>query len=148
MEYYFKNIKVKKSLMPHKHPNKFNLFLAFSSCFEEQSFFDKSFSGIEQIKIQELTFLSEYFLMTALFCLTLFALFSLRFFSRNEHSSIKFLYDNQIIFLVILILFCYLALVSQQADISFLSLTSFNDTIQNDPLALFSKWILGISSIL
>lgn len=148
MEYYFKNIKVKKSLMPHKHPNKFNLFLAFSSCFEEQSFFDKSFSGIEQIKIQELTFLSEYFLMTALFCLTLFALFSLRFFSKNEDSSIKFLYDNQIVFLVILILACYLALVSQQADISFLSLTSFNDTIQNDPLALFSKWIIGISSIL
>lgn len=148
MEYSFKNIKVKKFWMPYKYHNKVNLLLGFSSCFEEQSFFDTSFSGIEQIKIQELTFLSEYFLMTALFCLTLFALFSLRFFSRNEHSSIKFLYDNQIIFLVILILFCYLALVSQQADISFLSLTSFNDTIQNDPLALFSKWILGISSIL
>ena len=110
--------------------------------------FDKAFSGIEQIKIQELTFLSEYFLITALFCLTLFALFSLKFFSRNGNSSIKFVYDNQIIFLVILILACYLALVSQQASISFLSLTSFNDTIHNDPLALFSKWIIGISSIL
>ena len=110
--------------------------------------FDKSFSGIEQVKIQELTFLSEYFLITALFCLTLFALFSLRFFSKSGHSSIKFVYDNQIIFLVVLILVCYLALVYQQASISFLSITSFNDTIQNDPLALFSKWVIGISSIL
>lgn len=54
--------------------------------------------SVEYIKVQELTFLSEYFLITALFCLTLFALFSLKLVVDEEHYLIKFQYNNQLIF--------------------------------------------------
>ena len=57
----------------------------------EELFFNKMAVSVEYIKIQELTFLSEYFLITALFCLTLFALFSLKFVVDQEHFLIKFL---------------------------------------------------------
>jgi NADH:ubiquinone oxidoreductase subunit 2 (subunit N) len=112
--------------------------------------FNQIFFKVEQIKIQELTFLSEYFLITALFCLTLFALFSFDFiyYSKKPQFSSKFWFDNQIIFLLIFILICYLILVYQQFNISFLMLTSFNDTILNDSLAVVSKLIIGIFSIL
>lgn len=106
------------------------------------------FLSVEQIKIQELTFLSEYFLITALFCLTLFGLFTLRFTSNSKESLVKFQYDNQIVFLLIYILVCYLILISQQMDISSLAFTSFNSTIYNDQLSLVSKFIIGTFSIL
>jgi proton-translocating NADH-quinone oxidoreductase chain N len=106
------------------------------------------FLSVEHIKIQELTFLSEYFLITAFFCLALFALFSLKSSSSNKkYFSFKFQYDNQLNFLVILILTFYLVLVYQQIDLSGLTLSSFNDSIINDPLAIFSKFIIGFSSI-
>ena len=104
--------------------------------------------SIAHVKIQELTFLSEYFLITALFCLTLFALFSLKIVVDEKHFSIKFQYNNQLIFLLIFVLTCYLILVYQQINLCQLALTSFNDTIYNDQLALISKLIIGISSIL
>lgn len=104
--------------------------------------------SVEYIKVQELTFLSEYFLITALFCLTLFALFSLKLVVDEEHYLIKFQYNNQLIFLLIFVLSCYLILVYQQTNLSLLALTSFNDTIYNDQLALVSKLIIGVSSIL
>ena len=104
--------------------------------------------SVEHIKIQELTFLSEYFLITALFCLTLFALFSLKVVVDEKHFLIKFQYNNQLIFLLIFVLTCYLILVYQQMNLSLLALTSFNDTIYNDQLAFVSKLIIGISSIL
>ena len=44
---------------------------------------------IDHIKTQELTFLAEYFLVTALFCLTLFALFSLKLVVDEKHFLIK-----------------------------------------------------------
>ena len=40
----------------------------------EGSFLNSILLSIEHIKIQELTFLAEYYLITALFCLTLFSL--------------------------------------------------------------------------
>ena len=110
--------------------------------------FNQAFLFVEQIKIQELTFLSEYFLITALFCLTLFALFTLRFVSSGKQSIVKFQYDNQIIFLLVYVLVCYLMLISQQMNISSLAFTSFNSTIYNDQLSLVSKFIIGIFSIL
>lgn len=110
--------------------------------------FNKVFLFVEQIKIQELTFLPEYFLITSLFCLTLFGLFALQFTSNSKESFAKFQYDNQIVFLLIYILVCYLILISQQIDISSLALTSFNGTIYNDQLSLVSKFIIGIFSIL
>jgi NADH:ubiquinone oxidoreductase subunit 2 (subunit N) len=112
--------------------------------------FNQVFFKVEQIKVQELTFLSEYFLVTALFCLTLFALFSFDFVlqSKKNFFFTRFWYDNQIIFLLIFILICYLILVYQQINISFLMLTSFNDTILNDSLALASKLIIGVFSVL
>jgi len=103
---------------------------------------------VEHIKIQELTFLSEYFLITALFCLTLFALFSLKMVVDEKHFLIKFQYKNQLIFLLVFVLVCYLILVYQQKSMSVLALTSFNDTIYNDQLAMVSKLFIGISSIL
>lgn len=104
--------------------------------------------SIEHIKTQELTFLPEYYLVTALFCLTLFALFSLKLVIDEKHVLIKFQYNNQLVFLLIFGLVCYLILVYQQMDLSLLSLTSFNDTIYNDQLSFISKLIIGISSIL
>jgi ABC-type multidrug transport system permease subunit len=76
-----------------------------------------SFLNIEFIKIQELSLLSEYFLVTALFCLTLFFLFSVRFTPGTDSFGVKFQYSNQLIFLLIYVLFCYLILVYQQMDI-------------------------------
>nr|YP_010377431.1 NADH dehydrogenase subunit 2 [Navicula tsukamotoi]QYB23118.1 NADH dehydrogenase subunit 2 [Navicula tsukamotoi] len=101
----------------------------------------------EFIKIQELSFLSEYFLITAIFCLTLFCLFSINFFPSFDRSSIKFRFNGQLIFLLIFILICYLVLVYQQLNISLLSLTSFNDTILNDQLSFVSKFIIGLTCI-
>lgn len=46
-----------------------------------------------------------------------------------------------------MILTFYLVLVYQQIDLSGLTLSSFNDSIINDPLAIFSKFIIGFSSI-
>ena len=105
------------------------------------------FFTVEFIQIQELSFLSEYFLVTALFCFTLFFLFALKFVSKNKPFLIKFRYDNQLIFLLIFILFCYLVLVYQQTYISFLMLTSFNNTIFNDQLSFVSKFIIGLTSV-
>jgi NADH:ubiquinone oxidoreductase subunit 2 (subunit N) len=67
--------------------------------------------------------------------------------SNKKYFSFKFQYDNQLNFLVILILTFYLVLVYQQIDLSGLTLSSFNDSIINDPLAIFSKFIIGFSSI-
>jgi NADH:ubiquinone oxidoreductase subunit 2 (subunit N) len=106
-----------------------------------------TFLDIEHIKVQELAFLSEYFLLTALFCLTLFALFSLKLVIDEKHFSIKFQYNNQLIFLLVFILTCYLALVYQQIDMSGFSMLSFNDSIINDSLAIVAKFIIGFSSI-
>ena len=103
--------------------------------------------SVDYIKVQELTFLSEYFLITALFCLTLFALFSLKLVVDEKQFLIKFQYNNQLIFLLIFVLTCYLILVYQQMSMSFVTLSSFNDTIYNDQLALISKLIIGVSSI-
>lgn len=102
---------------------------------------------LDYIKIQELTFLSEYFLVTALFCLTLFALFSIKLVTDEKHFFIKFQYDNQLIFLLIFVLTCYLILIYQQIDLSLLAVTSFNDTIYNDHLSFISKLVIGLSSI-
>ena len=101
----------------------------------------------EFIKIQELSFLSEYFLITAIFCLTLFCLFSINFFSGSDQFSIKFRFNGQLVFLLIFILICYLVLVYQQLNISLLNLTSFNDTILNDQLSFVSKFIIGSTCI-
>ena len=101
----------------------------------------------EFIKIQELSFLSEYFLITAIFCLTLFCLFSINFFPSSERFSIKSRFNGQLVFLLILILTCYLVLVYQQSNISFLNLTSFNDTILNDQLSVVSKFVIGLTCI-
>ena len=113
----------------------------------EGLFLNQMSLSTEHIRIQELTFLSEYFLITALFCLTLFALFSLKLVIDEKHFLVKFQYNNQLIFLLIFVLFCYLILVYQQMNLSLLALTSFNDTIYNDQLSLISKLIIGISSI-
>jgi len=103
---------------------------------------------VEPIKIQELTFLSEYYLITALFCLTLFALSSLKFVSRNNLYFVKFQYENPFLFLLILTLVFYLILMFQQFYVSSLFLTSFNETIYNDQLSVVSKWVIGLAVIL
>ena len=127
----------------------FNLLLSTksSSVFNnlEGSFLNSILLSIEHIKIQELTFLAEYYLITALFCLTLF---SLKLVGSEKHFSVKFQYNNQLIFLLIFGLTCYLILICQQMDISLLTLTSFNDTTYNDQLSFVSKLIIGVSSIL
>lgn len=107
---------------------------------------NSTFLSIEHIKVQELMFLPEYFLITAIFCLTLFGLFSLKTVV-NDHFSVKFQYNNQVIFLSVFILICYLFLVYQQINLSELTLLSFNSSIINDSLAIFSKFIVGLSSI-
>ena len=109
---------------------------------------NSEFLNVEVIKIQELGFVSEYFLITALFCLILFFVFSVPFFSKDSSSDIKFHYQNQLPSLLILMLFCYLTLVYQQASVSSLSLTSFNDTIRNDLFAFSSKFKIGFISVL
>lgn len=114
----------------------------------ESLFLNNMSISIEHIKTQELTFLAEYFLVTALFCLTLFALFSLKLVIDEKHFLVKFQYNNQLIYLLIFGLACYLILVYQQMNLSLLSLTSFNDTILNDQLSLLSKLVIGISSII
>ena len=109
---------------------------------------NSTFLSIEHIKIQELTFLPEYFLITAIFCLTLFGLFSLKTVTNDhKHFSVRFQYNNQIIFLSVFVLICYLILVYQQINLAELTLTSFNNSIINDSLAIVSKFIIGFSSI-
>jgi len=104
--------------------------------------------SIEHIKVQELTFLPEYFLITAIFCLTLFGLFSLKAaVGTHKHFSVKFQYNNQVVFLSVFILICYLFLVYQQIHLSALTLSSFNNSIINDSLAVVTKVIIGLSSI-
>jgi len=114
----------------------------------EGSFINQMSVSVEHIKTQELAFLAEYYLITALFCLTLFALFSLKLVVDEKHFLVKFQYNNQLIFLLIFGLTCYLILLCQQMDLSLLSLTSFNDTIYNDQLSIIAKLIIGVSSIL
>lgn len=104
--------------------------------------------SIDCIKMQELTFLAEYYLITTLFCLILFSLFSFKSVVGEKHFLLKFRFNNQLIFLLLFGLTCYLILVYQQMDMSLLALTSFNDTIYNDQLAFISKLIIGVSSIL
>ena len=124
-----------------------NLFALYSYDLENLSF-NQAFLSIDFIKIQELTFLSEYFLITALFCLTLFALFTFQLNSKEVNLTTRFQYDNQMIFLQIYVLVCYLILVVQQSNISLLGVNGFNDLVYNDPLAVTSKLVIGISSIL
>ena len=89
--------------------NLFNFnFLIFDNSIVDLSnleglFLNQMSVSVEHIKIQELTFLSEYFLITALFCLTLFALFSLKIVVDEKHFLIKFQYNNQLIFLLLYI---------------------------------------------
>lgn len=123
-------------------------FLKAKNFFRSPSLWVNSiFLSVEHLKIQELAFLSEYFLITAFFCLALFALFSLKPSSNKKDFSLRFQYDNQLHFLVILILVFYLVLVYQQISLSGLAFLSFNDSIINDSLAIVSKFIIGLSSI-
>lgn len=153
--YYLYNVKAffsfdtKSKKLSFYVSNLFNLnFLLFDLSNLEGLSLNKMSLSVEHIKIQELTFLSEYFLITALFCLTLFALFSLKVVVDEKHFLIKFQYDNQLNFLLIFVLICYLILVYQQMNLSLLAFTSFNNTIYNDQLAFVSKLIIGVSSIL
>lgn len=124
-----------------------NMFALYSYDLESLSF-NKEFLSIDLIKIQELTFLSEYFLITALFVLTLFALFTFQFSSKGASLTNRFQYDNQMIFLLVYVLICYLILVLQQSNVSLLSFNGFNDLVFNDPLSVTSKLIIGTASIL
>ena len=124
-----------------------NMFALYNYDLESLSF-SREFLSIDLIKIQELTFLSEYFLITALFVLTLFALFTFQFSSKKISLANRFQYDNQMIFLLVYILICYLILVFQQSNISLLSFNGFNDLVFNDPLSVTSKFIIGTASIL
>ena len=128
--------------------NLFNLNLLLDLSNLESLFLTNMSSAVEYLKIQELTFLAEYFLITALFCLILFALVSTMTVVDEKHFPIKFKYNNQLAFLLIFTLVCYLVLVYQQKNMSLLTLTSFNNTIYNDQLSFVSKLIVGISSIL
>ena len=124
-----------------------NMFALYTYDLESLSF-SREFLSIDLIKIQELTFLSEYFLITALFVLTLFALFTFQFSSRGVSLTSRFQYDNQMVFLLVYVLICYLILVLQQSNVSLLSFNGFNDLVFNDPLAVTSKLVIGIASIL
>ena len=98
-------------------------------------------------EIFNLSFLSEYFLITAIFCLTFFCLFSINLFLNSDKFSIKLLrFNTQLIFLLIFILVCYLVLV-YQLNIPFSNSTSFNDTILNDQLSAVSKSIISLICI-
>lgn len=125
-----------------------NLFALYTIYDLESLSFSREFLSIDLIKIQELTFLSEYFLITALFILTLFALFTFQFSSREISLVSRFQYDNQMIFLLVYVLICYLILVLQQSNVSLLSFNGFNDLVFNDPLSVTSKFVIGIASIL
>lgn len=124
-----------------------NMFALYSYDLESLSY-SREFLSIDLIKIQELTFLSEYFLITSLFVLTLFALFTFQFSFKGASLANRFQYDNQIIFLLVYVLVCYLILVFQQNNVSLLSFNGFNDLVFNDPLAVTSKFIIGMASIL
>ena len=124
-----------------------HIFTVYSYDLENVSF-NRVFFSVDLIKIQELTFLSEYFLITALFCLTLFALFIFKFGSKETYLNSRFQYENQMIFLLVYVLICYLILVLQQSNISLLGLNGFNDLVYNDPLSVSAKLIIGVSSIL
>lgn len=52
------------------------------------------------------------------------------------------------VFLLVYVLICYLILVLQQSNVSLLSFNGFNDLVFNDPLAITSKLVIGIASIL
>ena len=67
------------------------------------------------IKIQELGFLSEYYFITILFCITLFSLLSLTPTNNNQSLSTKFQYKNQLVFLFIFGLTLYVVLILQRA---------------------------------
>lgn len=125
-----------------------NMFALYNTYDLESLSFSREFLSIDLIKIQELTFLSEYFLITALFILTLFALFTFQFSSREVSLANRFQYDNQMIFLLVYVLICYLILVLQQSNVSLLSFNGFNDLVFNDPLSVTSKFVIGIASIL
>ena len=140
--------KIKKLRFILNHLLNFNFLMSSSSVIDLPDLLNKMELSVGYIKIQELTFLSEYFLITALFCLTLFALFSLKLVVEEKHFLVKFQYNNQLIFLLIFVLVCYLTLVYQQLNLSLFELTSFNDTIYNDQLSLIAKLIIGVSSIL
>lgn len=133
--------------------NLFNLSYLLNSSIADLSnlenlFLNQMSVSVEHIRTQELTFLAEYYLITTLFCLTLFALFSLKLVIDEKHFLVKFQYNNQLIFLLIFGLTCYLILVCQQMNLSLLALTSFNDTIYNDQLSVIFKLIIGVTSIL
>ena len=119
-------------------------FFFYNSLFKEECFL--KYTG--SIKIQELGFLSEYYFITILFCITLFSLLSLTPTNNNQSLSTKFQYKNQLVFLFIFGLTLYLVLMLQQTPISLLSLISFNDTIHNDQLSLVSKLIITITNVL
>ena len=124
-----------------------NMFALYNYDLESLSF-NQTFLAVDLIKIQELTFLSEYFLITSLFCITLFALFTFKFASNETNLNARFQYDNQMIFLQIYVLICYLILVLQQSNVSLLGLNGFNNLVFNDPLAVTSKFVIGVASIL
>lgn len=135
---YFSNL-LNLNVLLHNNHNSFSDFYGFT--------LNPTFMSIQHIKIQELAFLSEYFLITALFCLTLFALFSLKPTIDKNYFSIKFKYNNQLIFLLVFTLICYLILVFQQINLSLLTISSFNDSIINDSFAVTAKFLIGFSSL-
>lgn len=99
------------------------------------------------IQVQELSLLPEYFLITLLFCLTLFMLIFAKTTSNKQTFAQKFPYDTPLSGLVIIGLFFYFILLYQQIDISFLNTVSFSATIRNDVLALMAKFVICFFSI-
>lgn len=99
------------------------------------------------IQVQELSLLPEYFLITLLFCLTLFMLIFSKITSKKPTFLQKFPYDTQLSGLIIMGLVFYFVLLSQQIDISFLNTASFTATIRNDLLALMAKFVICFFSI-
>ena len=81
------------------------------------------------IQVQELSLLPEYFLITLLFCLTLFMLIFSKTTSKKQMFLQRFPYDTQLSSLVIIGLVFYFILLTQQMDISFLNAASFSATI-------------------
>lgn len=140
----FNKVVLFKSKIQKLSTNMFTLYHYDLECLS----FSREFLSVDLIKIQELTFLSEYFLITALFILTLFALFTFQFSSKEISLVNRFQYDNQMIFLLVYVLSCYLILVLQQSSVSLLSFSGFNDLVFNDPLSVASKFVIGIASIL
>jgi len=103
--------------------------------------------SVDGFKVQESLFLPEYFFITSFFCLILFSLFSLKPMLNQKYFFIKFQYNNQLIFLLVLIIICYLILVYQQINLSLLTNLSFNDSIINDLFSIAAKFIIGVSSL-